>query len=37
MTPAIDTVDGYGLSNEAYHEFLTKKTKILLYYPFVSQ
>ena len=29
MTPAIDIVDGHGLSNETCHEFQPKKTKVL--------
>ena len=32
MTLAIDTVDGCGLSNEAYHKVLSKKSKVMLYY-----
>ena len=29
MTLPIDIVDGYHLSNEAHHEFLLKKTKVM--------
>ena len=28
-TLAINTVDGHGLGNEAYHELLPKKTKVI--------
>ena len=33
----VDITDGHGLSNEARHEFLPKKSKVMLYLPFVSQ
>ena len=35
MAVAIDTVNGRGLSNEARHELLPKKIKIMLYQPFI--
>ena len=31
MTLAIDTVDGHGLSNEACHELLPKKTVLAIH------
>ena len=37
MALAIDTIDGRGLSNEARHELLPRKSKVMLYLPFISQ
>ena len=37
MAFAIDTIDGRGLSNEARCELLPKKSKVMLYLPFISQ
>ena len=34
---AIDTVDGRGLSNEVRRVLLPKKSKIMLYLPFVTR
>ena len=31
MGLAVDTVNGRGLSKEVHHEFLPKKTKVMLY------
>ena len=31
MTPAIDTVDGHGLSNEVHRDLLPKKTKVTVH------
>ena len=33
---AIDTVDGRGLSNEARRVLLPKKSKVMLYFPFIT-
>ena len=30
---AVDTIDGWGLSNEARHVLLPKKSKVMLYLP----
>ena len=32
----IDIVNGHGQSNETRHEFLPKKTKVMLYWPFIK-
>ena len=37
MALAIDTIDGQGLSNKACRELLSKKSKIMLYLPFILQ
>ena len=37
MALAIDTIDGWYLSNEGCHELLPKKSKVMSYLPFVSQ
>ena len=36
MAFAIDTVDGRSLSNEARRVFLPKKSKVMLYLPFIK-
>ena len=33
MTLAVNKVDEHSLSNTACHEYLTKKTKLMLYQP----
>ena len=37
MTLAVDITDGHGLSNEAHHELLPKKSKVMLHLLFISQ
>ena len=37
MALAIDTVEGRGLSNEARRELLPKKSKMMLYLPFITR
>ena len=37
MILAIDLIDGRGLSNEARHWLLPKKSKVMLYLLFISQ
>ena len=37
MALAIDTIDGWGLSNKACRELLPKKSKVTLYFPFILQ
>ena len=37
MVLAVDTIDGRGLSNEAHRELLPKKSKIMLYLPFITR
>ena len=32
MALAIDTIDGWGLSNEACRELIPKKSKVMLYF-----
>ena len=34
---AIDTVDGWGLSNETRRVLLPKKSKVMLYLPFITR
>ena len=36
MTVAMDITDGFGLSNEACHESLSKNSNVMLYLPFIS-
>ena len=36
MTLAVDITDGRGLSNGMHHEFLPKKSKVMLYFLSVS-
>ena len=36
MALAIDTIDGRGLSNEMHCELLPKKSKVMLYLPFIT-
>ena len=35
MTLAVDITDGHGLSNEERPEFLPKKSKVMVYLPFI--
>ena len=35
MALAIDKTTGHGLSNEAHHKLLSKKSKVILYLPFI--
>ena len=35
MALAIDTIDGQGLSNAVHRELLPKKSKVMLYLPFI--
>ena len=37
MALAIDTIDGQGLSNKTRRDLLSKKIKVMLYLPFISQ
>ena len=37
MTFAADITDGRGLSSKNCHEFLPKKTKVMVYFPFIKQ
>ena len=37
MTLAVDITDGRGLSNEALHELLPKKRKVMLYLQFITR
>ena len=37
MTLAVDITDGHGLSNEACRWLLAKKSKVMLYFPFITQ
>ena len=37
MALAIDTVDGRGLSNETRRVLLPKKSKVMLYLPFITR
>ena len=37
MALAIDITDGRGLSNEARRYLLSKKSKVMLYMPLISQ
>ena len=37
MTFPINTVDGRGLSKAAHCELLSKQTKVMLHFPFISQ
>ena len=37
MVLAINIIDGRGLSNKMRHELLPKKSKVMLYLPFISQ
>ena len=36
MTLAVDITDGCGFSNEECHEFLPKKSKVMLYLLFIK-
>ena len=36
MTLYVDITDGCGFSNEKCHEFLPKKSKVILYFPFIK-
>ena len=37
MILAIDITDGHGLSNEEHHEFLPKKSKVMMYLLFIKR
>ena len=37
MALAINAIDGWGLSNKAYHELLPKKSKVTLYLLFITR
>ena len=36
MTLGVDIIDGHGLSNEVYHEFQPKKSKVMPYLPCIT-
>ena len=37
MTLAINITDGCGLGNEGHREFLLKKSKVMVYLPFIKE